>query len=69
MSKPESTIGRNVQKYRKQLGISQDIPSKMANLAFHTVTKIEAGPTANPSWRQSKSWRTHWAFHYHDLMK
>ena len=49
MSKPESTIGRNVRKYRKKLGISQDILSKRANLAFHTVAKIEAGSTPNPT--------------------
>ena len=49
MSNPESTIGRNVRKYRKKLGISQDILSKRANLAFHTVAKIEAGSTPNPT--------------------
>lgn len=49
MSKPESTIGRNVRKYRKKLSISQDTLSKRANLAFHTVAKIEAGGTKNPT--------------------
>jgi len=49
MSKPKSAIGRNVRKYRKKLGISQDILSKRANLAFHTVAKIEAGSTPNPT--------------------
>lgn len=49
MSKPESKIGNNVRKYRRKLGISQDILSKRANLAFHTVAKIEAGSTLNPT--------------------
>lgn len=49
MSRPESRIGGNVKKYRKKLGISQDSLSKKANLAFHTVAKIEAGATPNPT--------------------
>lgn len=49
MSKPESKIGNNVRKYRRKLGISQDILSKRANLAFHTVAKIESGFTPNPT--------------------
>lgn len=49
MSKQESTIGENIKKYRHKLGISQDILSKKANLAFHTIAKIEAGATHNPT--------------------
>ena len=49
MSKEKSTIGDNIRKYRKKLGISQDILSKRANLAFHTIAKIEAGSTPNPT--------------------
>ena len=49
MSKQESKIGNNIRKYRKKLGISQDILSKRANLAFHTIAKIEAGATPNPT--------------------
>jgi len=49
MSKSESKLGNNVKKYRKKLGISQDALSKRANLAFHTVAKIEAGSTPNPT--------------------
>lgn len=48
MSKQESTIGENIKKYRQKLGISQDILSKRANLAFHTIAKIEAGSTPDP---------------------
>ena len=49
MSKQKSTIGDNVKKYRKLAGISQDVLSKRANLAFHTIAKIEAGATPNPT--------------------
>ena len=48
MSKQKSTIGENIKKYRNKLGISQDILSKRANLAFHTIAKIEAGSTPDP---------------------
>ena len=50
MSKWESsTIGENIKKYRQQLGLSQDTLSKKADLAFHTIAKIEAGATPNPT--------------------
>ena len=49
MSKEKSTIGENIKKYRKKLGISQDVLSKKANLAFHTIAKIEVGATPNPT--------------------
>ena len=49
MSKQEATIGENIKKYRNKLGISQDVLSKRANLAFHTIAKIEAGSTPNPT--------------------
>lgn len=48
MSKQKSKIGMNMKKYRKKLGISQDVLSKKANLAFHTIAKIEAGSTSDP---------------------
>ena len=49
MSKQEATIGENIKKYRNKLGISQDVLSKKANLAFHIIAKIEAGATPNPT--------------------
>ncbi len=49
MSKEKSTIAGNIKKYRNKLGISQDVLSKRANLAFHTIAKIEAGSTPNPT--------------------
>ena len=48
MSKQKSAIGENIKKYRNKLGISQDVLSKRANLAFHTIAKIEAGSTPDP---------------------
>ena len=48
MSKQESKIGKNIKKYRKKLGISQDVLSKRADLAYHTIAKIEAGSTPDP---------------------
>jgi len=48
MAKQESKIGKNIKKYRNKLDISQDILSKRANLAFHTIAKIEAGATLDP---------------------
>ena len=48
MSKQKSKIGKNIKKYRKKLGISQDVLSKRANLAYHTIAKIEAGSTSDP---------------------
>jgi transcriptional regulator with XRE-family HTH domain len=48
MSKQKLTIGDNIKKYRNKLGISQDVLSKKANLAFHTIAKIEAGSTPDP---------------------
>ncbi len=48
MSKQKSKIGKNMKKYRKKLGISQDVLSKRADLAYHTIAKIEAGSTPDP---------------------
>ncbi len=49
MPNEKSTIGDNIKKYRNKLGISQDMLSKKAHLAFHTIAKIEAGSTPNPT--------------------
>ena len=48
-TKRKTTIAENMKKYRQKLGISQDTLSKRANLAFHTIAKIEAGSTPNPT--------------------
>ncbi len=50
MSKKEfPPIARNIRKYRAEKGYSQDKLSKLAELSFATVTKIEAGDTPNPT--------------------
>ena len=48
MSKDLPIIARNMKKYRAKLGISQDKLSKLADITFHTITKIESGATPNP---------------------
>jgi len=48
MSNEKSIIGDNIRKYRNDLGISQDVLSKKADLAFHTIAKIDAGSTPQP---------------------
>lgn len=48
MSKEKSTIAKNVKKYRKKLGISQDKLSKLSNVTYNTIIKIESGATYNP---------------------
>lgn len=48
MKKEKSKIGENIKKLRLKAGISQDALSKKADLAFHTISKIESGLTPNP---------------------
>ena len=48
-NKKKSIISGNIKRYRQKLGISQDILSKKASLAFHTIAKIETGATPNPT--------------------
>ena len=47
--KYQSKIAENIKKYRAKKGISQDTLSKLADISFNTVTKIEAGDTPNPT--------------------
>ena len=49
MSKEKQTIGETIRKYRQERGISQDKLSKLADVAFHTIVKIESGNTPNPT--------------------
>lgn len=42
-------IAKNIRKYRNKKGISQDKLSKLAEVSFNTITKIEAGDTPNPT--------------------
>lgn len=69
MSKSKSTIADNMKKYRQKLGISQDVLSKRANLAFHTIAKIEAGATPNPTIETVKKIAEALKISLDDLMK
>jgi transcriptional regulator with XRE-family HTH domain len=44
-----STLAINIRKLRREKGLSQDKLSKLADVAFHTISKIEAGDTPNPT--------------------
>lgn len=45
----ESAIAKNIKKYRQKLGISQDRLSKMADVTYNTIIKIESGGSQNPT--------------------
>lgn len=44
-----SVIAKNIKKYRKKLGISQDRLSKIADVTYNTIIKIESGANKNPT--------------------
>ncbi len=44
----KSQIGTTIRRIRNKLGFSQDALSKKADLAFHTIAKIESGATPDP---------------------
>ncbi|MCD4705318.1 helix-turn-helix domain-containing protein [bacterium] len=48
MSNKLSTIAKNIKKLRKEKGISQDRLSKLANISYNTIIKIENGAIQNP---------------------
>jgi len=45
----KSIIAENIKKYRNRLGISQDRLSKLADVTYNTIIKIEAGTNKNPT--------------------
>ena len=49
MSREISQIGKNIKKLRKQKGLSQDRLSKLADISYNTVIKLESGGIINPS--------------------
>jgi transcriptional regulator with XRE-family HTH domain len=69
MPNEKSILGDNIKKYRNKVGISQDVLSKKANLAFHTIAKIEAGSTPNPTILTVKKIADALAVSLDDLMK
>ena len=42
-------IAANIKKYRKKMGISQDKLSKLADITYNTMIKIESGANKNPT--------------------
>jgi len=44
-----SKISINIKKYRNKLGISQDKLSKLADVTYNTIIKIESGANINPT--------------------
>jgi DNA-binding XRE family transcriptional regulator len=48
-SNNKSIIAENIKKYRNKLGISQDRLSKLADVTYNTIIKIEAGTNKNPT--------------------
>jgi len=49
MSNEISTIAKNIKKIRKKKGISQDKLSKLAEVAYNTIIKIESGAIQSPT--------------------
>lgn len=49
MSREVSPIAKNIKKFRKKLGLSQDKLSKLANVSHNTIIKIESGGIKNPT--------------------
>jgi len=42
-------LSKNIKKYRKRLGLSQDSLARKAKIPYSTYLKIESGYTPNPS--------------------
>lgn len=49
MSRQISQIGKNLKKLRKQKSLSQDRLSKLADISYNTVIKLESGGITNPT--------------------
>ena len=44
-----SKISENIKKYRNKIGVSQDRLSKLADITYNTIIKIESGSNTNPT--------------------
>ncbi|MBL7141673.1 helix-turn-helix transcriptional regulator [Patescibacteria group bacterium] len=42
-------MAKNIKKYRNKLGVSQDRLSKIADVTYNTIIKIESGANKNPT--------------------
>jgi len=45
----ENKIGKNIKKLRQSKGLSQDRLSKMADVSYNSVIKLETGGITNPT--------------------
>ena len=48
-SNNKSTIADNIKKYRNKMGVSQNRLSKIADVTYNTIIKIESGANKNPT--------------------
>lgn len=44
-----TTIAKNIRKYRKEKGLSQDKLARLADIAHATIIKIESGGIQSPT--------------------
>jgi DNA-binding XRE family transcriptional regulator len=44
-----NNISKNIKKHREKLGISQDRLSKLADVTYNTIIKIESSANINPT--------------------
>jgi transcriptional regulator with XRE-family HTH domain len=49
MSRTIPTVAKNIKKYRKEKGLSQDKLSRLADVAHATIIKIESGGIQSPT--------------------
>lgn len=49
MTKAIPTVAKNIKKYRKQRGLSQDKLSRLADVSHATIIKIESGGIQSPT--------------------
>lgn len=49
MSKGKLTLGANIKKIRIKKGFSQDKLSKIADITYPTIIKLESGANDNPT--------------------
>ena len=48
-SNKNSVIAKNIKKYREKRRFSQDKLSKISNITYNTIIKIESGANKNPT--------------------
>jgi len=69
MANNKSIIAENIKKYRKKKGITQDKLSKLADITYNTIIKIESGATYNPRVETLKQIADALSISIDDLMK